>query len=45
MNQMLFIDHVLRSMAQSIFGAALLAYPVLPLKSDPTVMKTLETDQ
>jgi hypothetical protein len=42
---MLFIDHVLRSMTQSIFGDALLAYLVLPLKSDPMVMKTLEGDQ
>jgi uncharacterized membrane protein YfhO len=25
-NQMLFVDHVLRSMARSIFGVALLAY-------------------
>jgi hypothetical protein len=44
-NQMLFVDHVLRSMARSIFGYALLAYPILPLKSDPTIVKTLELDQ
>jgi hypothetical protein len=36
---MLFIDHVLRSMAQYIFGAALLAYLVLPLKSHPTTIE------
>jgi hypothetical protein len=37
--------HVLRSMSRSIFAATLLDFPVLPLKSDPTVGKTLEADQ
>jgi hypothetical protein len=32
-------------MVQSIFDDSLLAYPVLPLKIYPTVMKTLEADQ
>jgi hypothetical protein len=42
---MLFVDHVLRSMAQYIYGTSLLSYPVLPLKSYPMVVKTLEADQ
>jgi hypothetical protein len=32
-------------MAQSSYNAALLAYHVLPLENDPTVMRILESDQ
>jgi len=32
LNQMLFVDHVLRSMARYIYDVSLLAYPILPLR-------------